>query len=461
MRAPEPKEIRYISLCGMLGYGYDTGNFEKKISDCNIDFIGVDAGSTDPGPYYLGSGNNFVKDRQVIRDIEPALTAAFQNKIPLIIGSAGGAGSKQHVEKTLSLLRSIAEKNLLHFKTAVIYSDIDRSVIRNALNRGDIATCGNSGELRPEMIAESKNIVGQMGTGPIINALQNGADLIVAGRACDAAIFASYPMMKGFDPGLCMHAAKIAECGALCAIPAGANDSLHVTLKKNCFIVEPLSTKRKCTPASVAAHSMYEQPNPECFYEPEGKIDMRNCSFIQKQKGAIQVSGTLLEEAENETIKIEGVRLAGYRALTFAGTADPSVIKHIDILQEKVKEAVNTAARQNISHDKYSLRFLRYGLDAVRFGKTTSQNSPPHELGLLIEAVAHTQEDADHIISLARSTALHQDFRGRKTTAGNLAFPFSPSDIKGGPVYEFSIYHLMKIPKNDSTELFKTVYQEF
>jgi len=39
---------------------------------------------------------------------------------------------------------------------------------------------------------------------------------------------------------------------------------------------------------------------------------------------------------------------------------------------------------------------------------------------------------------------LHYGYPGRISTAGNLAFPFSPSDFKVGEVYEFSIYHLME-----------------
>ena len=34
---------------------------------------------------------------------------------------------------------------------------------------------------------------------------------------------------------------------------------------------------------------------------------------------------------------------------------------------------------------------------------------------------------------------------GRISTAGNLAFPFSPSDIDMGEVFEFSVFHLMEI----------------
>ena len=44
-----------------------------------------------------------------------------------------------------------------------------------------------------------------------------------------------------------------------------------------------------------------------------------------------------------------------------------------------------------------------------------------------------------------RSTLLLLGSPGRISTAGNLAFPFSPSDISMGPVYEFSVHHLMQV----------------
>jgi len=91
----------------------------------------------------------------------------------------------------------------------------------------------------------------------------------------------------------------------------------------------------------------------------------------------------------------------------------------------------------------YSLRFLRYGVDAVSGGLEAPPEPLPREAGLLIEAIGPTQEIADTVLSLARSSALHQAFPNRKATAGNLAFPFSPSDFHGGEVFEFALYHLL------------------
>ena len=63
-------------------------------------------------------------------------------------------------------------------------------------------------------------------------------------------------------------------------------------------------------------------------------------------------------------------------------------------------------------------------------------------MGIILDVVGKTQEIADTVCALARSRMLHCDYEGRKSSAGNLAFPFSPSDIHVGAVYEFSVFHL-------------------
>lgn len=452
-----PEEIKYLSICGMLGYGYPLQSLKNGLSS-NIAFLGADNGSTDPGPYYLGSGTGFVKPMQIKRDLAPALLAARKHNIPLIIGTAGGSGARPHVDSFLEILTDIATEHNLHFKLAVIYADIDKQTVQQALRENRITPCDNVGDLTEEKINASTNIVAQMGTAPFIEALKAGADVIIAGRACDAAIFAALPIMQDFDPALALHCAKIAECGAMCSRPVGTNDSLLATLRKDHFIVTPVNTSRRCTPTSVAAHSLYEQPNPSCFIEPEGKIDMSESHFEQHDDRSVKVSGTKLIPAQKKTVKLEAAQLKGYRTITIAGISDPVAITNLDKIEQQVKEATAENLKDIIEPDNYSLYFSRYGIDAVtgRAEKSHKQLAP--EVGLLIEALAPTQQLADTVLSLARSTALHQSFPGRKATAGNLAFPFSPSDFQGGPVYEFSIYHLMETKK--VSNLFPVTFQQ-
>ena len=64
---------------------------------------------------------------------------------------------------------------------------------------------------------------------PVIEALRSGAEVVVAGRAFDAALTAALPIMRGIDRGLALHMGKIVECGSLVALPRTSDGVLaHV-----------------------------------------------------------------------------------------------------------------------------------------------------------------------------------------------------------------------------------------
>jgi hypothetical protein len=133
------------------------------------------------------------------------------------------------------------------------------------------------------------------------------------------------------------------------------------------------------------------------------------------------------------------------------------VIENLPLIEEEVRGAVRRNLGAGAGGTRFDLGFRHYGRDAV-LGPLERERATPREVGTLIEVVADTQEAADTVLSLARSSFLHCPFPGRKTTAGNLAFPFSPSDVSGGPVYEFSVYHLMEV--EDQLALFPFQMEE-
>jgi hypothetical protein len=451
------QRVRLVALNGLLGYGYPRASLDAALA-MEPDLIGVDAGSTDPGPFYLGAGESFVSDAQVRSDLEPALCAAVRRGLPLVIGTAGGAGAGPHLDGLVAMVREIAATNALRFRMAVIPAEVAEETVLAALREGRIAPCGPVHALTEEDVRSCTRIVGQMGAGPLTAALGGGAEVVVAGRCCDAAIFAAEPIRRGFDAGLALHMGKILECGTLAARPAGANDVLVGTICEESFEVIPANPDRRCTPESVAGHSLYEQPDPNCFYEPEGKVDLSECQFEQVGERAVRVTGSRLVAAKDETVKLEGARRCGFRAITVAGVRDPLVIERLGEIERSVRAAVSDAMAGTLAADEFRVRFLRFGIDAVTGSLEAPPDPLPREVGLVIDAIAPTQAQADRVLKLARATALHQHFDGRKTTAGNLAFPFSPSDFSGGPVYEFAVYHLMRA--EDAGALFPVSFEE-
>ncbi len=133
----EYKAMKIVALCGLLGYGYSEEALKIAFSE-KVDFLGVDAGSTDPGPYYLGSGKSFTDRAAVKRDISLALPLAIEQKAPFIIGTAGGAGSNLHVEWLKEIIAEVAAEQGLHFKLGTIYSDVTKEYVLEKLDAGKI-----------------------------------------------------------------------------------------------------------------------------------------------------------------------------------------------------------------------------------------------------------------------------------------------------------------------------------
>jgi hypothetical protein len=80
------------------------------------------------------------------------------------------------------------------------------------------------------------------------------------------------------------------------------------------------------------------------------------------------------------------------------------------------------------------------------------RNDLPHELGLVIDVVADTQNIAFAVCRQFRARLMHLGYPGLLNNSGNLALLFSPAVTNMGEVYEFSIYHLMRV--RDPLELF-------
>ena len=150
----------------------------------------------------------------------------------------------------------------------------------------------------------------------------------------------------------------------------------------------------------------------------------------------VRISGSVFQEAEEKTLKLEGVKPVGYRTICIGGINDPVTIQHFDEMAQVVTDFTKTNAA--VPSTDYQLSFRRYG------GEESN-------LGVVVDVVGKTQEIADTICALARSRLLHCDYIGRKSTAGNVAFPFSPSDIHVGAVYEFSVFHLAKVDDLNET----------
>lgn len=439
------------AACGSLGYGFPEESLQTGIS-IGPDFLGCDAGSIDPGPYYLATQNTTKSKNSVKRDLKLLLTAAIRNELPLIIGSAATSGKNWGVDWYYDLVKEIAEEENLKFKTALIYAEIDKSYITEKLKEGKITSLGSAPALLEKEVTDSLHIVGMMGVEPYVQALRTGAQVIIAGRSSDTSIYAAIPLMRGFAKGLVWHAAKVIECGAAVAVPKSP-DSLIARIYKDHFILESPNPAKAVRCANVAAHTMYENLHPYIVYEPGGYLDTSNAIYEQIDEKRVKVSGSQFVESSKYTIKLEGAALTGYRSAFIAGTRDEGLISQIDSFTEKLRADARVKIRRILGKEEneYSLQIRLYGHSGV-MGNCEKSHSKSHELGILVDVVAETQELADEMQTMVRGLALHQHFENRLCNAGNLAFPFSPLGMQLGPVYRYSVNHLVEV--DDPLELF-------
>lgn len=438
------KEFRILSPTAILGYGFPEESFKEGMKR-KPHVIAVDGGSSDPGPYYLGAGISFTDRNAVKRDLEHMLTAAVENNIPVVVGTAGGSGANSHLYWCVDIVKEIAKEKKLTFNLAIIEAEIEKQVVKEKLRAGKVMPLDPSPEITEQEIDETTRIVAQMGPEPFIKAFDMGAQVIIAGRTYDPAVFSSLAIKEGFDEGLATHIGKILECAAIAATPGSGSDCMFGYIRDDHFELEPLSPIRKCTTLSVAAHTLYEKSNPTSLPGPGGVLDLTETTFTQNKENTVIVKGSkhIHTPDGNYFVKLEGARKVGYRTVSIAGVRDPIMIGQIDDIIKQVKEKV-ASNFEGYGISDFFLDFKIYGKNAVMGLFKNIDFEAGQEIGIVIEAVAKTQEQANTICSFARSTLLHFGYDGRKSTAGNLAFPFSPSDFKAGEVYEFSLYSLME-----------------
>jgi hypothetical protein len=442
------KDLRAISASGQLGYGVPETAFLEGLKR-RPHFIGADMGSTDPGPYYLGEGELATSDEMTRRDLRQLLVGARGLDVPLLIGSAGTGGAAPHLERVLDVVRSIARDDGLHFRLAWIHSDMPRDLVKQAVRAGRVQPLGAIAPLSEAEVDASSQLVGLMGTEAYARALEAGADVVIAGRSCDTAIYASIPEMLGFPMGPAMHMAKIIECASLCCLPGG-RDSILGVLEGDSFVLESMNPNRHATPMSVAAHSLYEQADPLTVIEPEGMLSVADARYEAVDGHRSRISGATWEPTDRPSVKIEGAALIGERVIMIGGSSDPRFIANIDRILEDIPGIVADLVGRSGTED-YQLSFRVYGIDGVVDWPTPSPHAP-REIFVLAECIAPTLERAKTVAKTTKQYLLHHGFPGRLSTAGNLAFPFTPPELVAGRAYRFNVNHVMEV--DDLASLF-------
>jgi hypothetical protein len=424
-------EIRALSATGILGSGFREETLKRAMA-LGPDFIGADSGSTDPGPYYLGSGEALFSDSAFKRDLRLMIMAGRSAGIPVLVGSACTGGNNDQLERLVGIAREIAREERLSFRLAAVRSEQDKGYLKRRLREGRVKPLANAPHLDEAVIDRSTHIVGMCGIEPYIEALQNGADVVIAGRSSDTSIFSAVPVMRGFNPATVWHAAKILECGAACVVMRKYPDCMFATIRNDSFVIEPPNPDYRCDPASVASHNLYENGSPYELVEPSGVLDTVAAKYEALSDRAVRVSGSTFRHAERYTIKLEGAELAGYQSIILGSVRDPVILRQFDAWLD--------------------------GLMNAAMGPLEAETRIGHEAGLLFQITAETQELATALMKSVGHIAVHYPVPEWTGLITSIAYPYSPGEITRGPSYRFNMNHVVE--PDTPLEMFQIDYEQ-
>lgn len=436
-------EIRILGTLN-IGYGFSRQNFEAAFA-WKPDYVVAQGTSADPGPWFLGSGYLDPGVVSLRRDFQNILLPSLRRKVPVITSAGHPSGADAQLEPTLEIVNDIARDHELRFRAAVISGELTKEYVLEKIRQGvKIRRLVDHPRLveylGPEEVSRAERIVAQMGPEPIMAALDRGVEVVITGRALDTGLYMAPLVRHGADRGLAAHMGKVMECGAV-ATDLGGFDSLFGIMRKDHFVVKPADPNRRCTVLSVSGHAFYERADPSRELNPGGALDVSGAVYEQVDERSVKVSGSQWHPA-GYTVKLEGAARVGWRAIAIAGIRDPGAVGQIDAILEAVRARVEEHFGPDYEH---RLLFRVYGKDGVMGESEPQKEITSHELCVIVDVVAPTQDLAMDICSFSRANMTMAHFPGRITTAGNIASPFAPREIPCGAVYVYNIWHLLSL----------------
>jgi hypothetical protein len=240
---------------------------------------------------------------------------------------------------------------------------------------------------------------------------------------------------------------------------------MMAVLHEDSFDVFPLREDYRCTPQSVASHTLYENADPFELKEPSGTLRTNNARYEGISDCAVRVSGSQFVHDPEYTIKLEGVRQVGCSTILMGGVRDPYILVEIDSwlaqLGDNIKTRIRTRSASGLT--KSSPASTADGvMGALEPQRASVENGwiCGHE-ALILYSVGRDQRiagavphDRDEPLAPRRAQSDSQVARidfGRR-------LPLFASRDRPRPVYEFHLNHLL-LPESPTT-LFGIEYQE-
>lgn len=442
---------------GVLGLGFSEKALESGLKR-NPDIISIDGGSTDSGPFYLGTGTTKYSEEICKKEWRVLMQARHRLNIPLMIGSCGTCGTNSMVDWMFQLTLEIAKDLGQDLKIVRVYCEREKDALLTAFRSNALKPLNPILSISEEEIGSFSNIVALAGAEVFQSAINQGADIVLVGRATDTAIISALPLLRQEDKGASWHGAKIAECGAFCSTNPQSGVIL-LEVDKNGFTVEAMAEDALCSPESVSAHMLYENSNPFILNEPGGSLDVSDAQYQSINNRQVRVTGSKWLSDKEYTVKLEAAKLSGFQTVMLATIREKYYVDNVVLWTEKLKELGREKVKSNLNlkENTFDIDVRIIGRNSALGDQEKSFSKDLVEVGVLVIITARTQKDSSAIASILNPYLLHLPLQ-ENTALPTFSFPFSPASIDKGELYEFALHHVEVL--KDPTEGFEFLVDE-
>ncbi len=272
-----------------------------------------------------------------------------------IIANAGGVNPIACREALADVIR---ELGLTGMKIGIVEGDDILDDLESLIDGGEEFKNMDNGEPLKPYLSQVKTANVYIGAEPIVEALKQGADIVITGRATDPSIVLA-PLMYEFGWSIedmnMMAAGTIAghivECGAQCTggnfvhwdeipnmamigypvIEAQADGTFVVTKHEN--------TGGRVSVETVTSQLVYEMSNPANYITPDCIADFTSIQLKQDGTDRVHVSGIQGKPA-TDTYKVSVSFHEGYKILSQLTVAGPDAVAKAKLCADIVFDRV-------------------------------------------------------------------------------------------------------------------------
>lgn len=402
--------------CGSAGHGQREDVAIKMVEDGDVEYLCCDRLAertlanarrrmlTGTGPGY---------DPRLEPWFEALIPRCTDREIP-IIGSFGAADIPGARDKIAEIARELGYDDLT---IATITGDDILHVVENGDQDFDHVVSGEPLQLDEQPLMAHAYI----GSDPIVEALSEGADVIIGGRLTDLSLFLA-PMIYEFgwkrnDIETLANGATVAhllECGAAATgasiyqpgsveVPGLGDIGLPIAeVEKNgeAVVSKPADSGGVANELSFAVKLGYEVHDPTAYKTPELVLDMSGVELEQIDRGRVRVSGATGEPAP-ETLKALIGYENGFVSDVQGSWAGPDSY-------EKAKVVRDTVLKPKLEEWEHAgqifeTRFDVIGVDAIHGPAAGEPECDPNEVRLRFAAKVETEgvaKDLAHLMAV-------------------------------------------------------------